>query len=136
MFFKYWHSHFISFLLIKYHPKIRKYISCLLISIHNLRNTATKSPFDVLHPQIEIPELLYCPMLWCRQPWTSKWGCSPTTHMEANANKICPQTLCTMRCFMQVYLCTQITVHRHLTNHGYFYCGTNPNTPNFSPMPG
>ena len=52
---------------------------------------------------------------------------------DNDANKICPRSLCAMRCFIRLYLHTQTAVRVHLTNHGYLDRGKNMNTPNWSP---
>ena len=59
-----------------------------------------------------------------------------STHTETNANKMRPRSSRAVGRFTRVYLHAQTAVHMHLTNHGYFDRGKNPNTPNLSPMPG
>ena len=44
----------------------------------------------------------------------------PTTHVETNANKMCPRSLWAMWHFTHVYLHAHTTVHMHLTNQDYF----------------
>ena len=71
----------------------------------------------------EIPELLYHPVWWPRQPWRTNWGfsgfCRP--HMRGKKKKK-TQIKCvhnfsrTVWCFMHVYLHAQTAIHTHLTN--------------------
>ena len=57
----------------------------------------------------------------------------PTTHAEANVNKMRPRPSRAVRWFTGVYLHAQIAMHTHLTNHGLFDLQENPEFPQFEP---
>ena len=54
----------------------------------------------------EIPDLLNCPVWWCRQPWGSNWGSSGfcRLHMQKHAKQMRPWFLCAVQQFTRVYL--------------------------------
>ena len=58
---------------------------------------------------------------------------SQTTHMEANANKMCPQSSHALQHLTRVYLHAQTAVHKHLSNHGYLRSRGKPEYSQFKP---
>ena len=85
----------------------------------------------------EIPELLYRPVQWHRQPWSS--NCSIWVfagHTSGNKGKqMRPWSSLTLQHFMRVYFHAQTAMHMHLANHGYLNSWENANTPNWNPTP-
>ena len=95
----------------------------------------------------EIPDFIYCPCVMASSAMGLKlgvFGFLPTTHAKTNTKPVCPRSSHALRHFTHVLSsrsdgrCRWLT---HLTNHGYFDYGENPESdygknPQFEPMPG
>ena len=80
-----------------------------------------------------IPELLYRPVQWCRQPWSSNWRVFrflPTSHTKTNANKMHPRSFRSLRRFTWMYLQAQTAEHTHVPDESWLFW-----YPNWSPKP-
>ena len=70
------------------------YILSPAFSQHSSLQAVMYLSYSGIFPQIYKgdPRTVIPPMQWHHKPWTSSWGIRvlPTTHMETNANKMCP----------------------------------------------